>query len=86
MFLDHAHIVLTRRAYASNLDVCTIYIYIYIHIYISQKNYGVQITSVGLAQAHPNYNGQRYFKVVGKSLVEVNENINVGYSQDQGYS
>ena len=60
--------------------------YIYIYINISQKNYAVKITSVGLAHAHPNYNGQRYFKMAGKSLVEVNENINVGYSQDQGYS
>ena len=41
---------------------------------------------MGLAHTHPNYNGQRYFKVAGKSLVEDNENINVGYSQDQGYS
>ena len=60
------------------------YIYIYIYINISQKNYTVQITSVELAYSLPNYNGQRYFKVAGKSLVDVNENINVGYSQDQG--
>ena len=59
---------------------------IYIYINIPQKNYAVQITSVGLTHAHPNYNGQRYFKVAEKSLVEVNENINRGYSQDQGYS
>ena len=58
----------------------------YIYIYISQKNYAVQITSVRLTHAYPNYNGQRYFKVAGKSLAEVNENINVGYSQNQGYS
>ena len=63
------------------MDVCTIYIYEHI-----SENYAVQITSVGLAHAHPNYNGQRYFKVMEKSLVEVNENINVGYSQDEGYS
>ena len=58
----------------------------YIYMNISQKNYTVQIAGVGLAHAHPNYNGQRYFKVTEKSLVEVNENINVGYSQDEGYS
>ena len=50
MFLDHAHIVHTWRAYACNGRTYDIYIYIYTHIY--QNN---SATSVGLAHARPNY-------------------------------
>ena len=55
MLLDHAHIVCTRHVYTCNGRITYVqYIYIYICIHRSE-NSAVQLTSVGLAHARPNY-------------------------------
>ena len=56
VLLDHMLIARIRLTYGHMraLDVRrTIHTYIYIYIY--RKNSAVELTSVGLAHAHPNY-------------------------------
>ena len=53
VFLDHAHIVHTRR----RAHVCNGHMY---DIYIYQKNSAVQLTSVGLTRACLNYKAEHF--------------------------